>query len=248
MSIKFGWRHPAQEGRTHYGHASSPSGSISGLPASVILGNLPEVYDQGRVGSCTAQALAAAMEILAPHAGYPVERPSRPALYWRERWALRETQVDEGAIIADGVSALKVGWEKETWHDPSGWSTAWTLPPEPVGPAAPRLVNAQAITFDPATVGWELSVGSPVAIGLQVTRDWLDLVGDTLPPAGGDVIGGHALLLVGYERDRGELIYRVRNSWSSSWGDGGYAWLPASWLEMPWCGEAHALRAIRRAE
>jgi C1A family cysteine protease len=65
------------------------------------------------------------------------------------------------------------------------------------------------------------------------------------PADAGDVVGGHAVLLVGY--DLNSRLWRVRNSWGTGWGEGGYAWLPWAWTGLPWCGEAHALRAIRRA-
>jgi C1A family cysteine protease len=46
--------------------------------------------------------------------------------------------------------------------------------------------------------------------------------------------GGHAVLAVGYDdrlrirSDRGAFL--VRNSWGADWGDGGYGWLPYSYL------------------
>jgi C1A family cysteine protease len=65
------------------------------------------------------------------------------------------------------------------------------------------------------------------------------------PREAGDVVGGHALLLVGFDLEA--RVWRVRNSWGTGWGESGYAWLPWAWTGLPWCGEAHALRAIRRA-
>ena len=46
--------------------------------------------------------------------------------------------------------------------------------------------------------------------------------------------GGHAVLAVGYDdrlrtrSDRGAFL--VRNSWGAGWGDGGYGWLPYSYV------------------
>ena len=49
------------------------------------------------------------------------------------------------------------------------------------------------------------------------------------------MLGGHALLAVGYMQIAGALYIIVRNSWSTAWGDNGYCYLPAdqvaSWLE-----------------
>jgi len=46
--------------------------------------------------------------------------------------------------------------------------------------------------------------------------------------------GGHAVLAVGYDdrlrvrSDKGALL--IRNSWGTSWGDGGYGWLPYTFV------------------
>jgi C1A family cysteine protease len=42
-------------------------------------------------------------------------------------------------------------------------------------------------------------------------------------------IGGHAMLLVGYDNDR--QVYIVRNSWGTGWGDAGYAYMPFSYID-----------------
>ena len=39
-----------------------------------------------------------------------------------------------------------------------------------------------------------------------------------------DLVGGHALLVVGYDAERG--LYRLQNSWSKDWRDGGFCWVP----------------------
>lgn len=247
MNRPLGWHPPESRGRApHSGTRTAPYGILATLPMMVLLASLPEVYDQGRVGSCTAQALAGAVETIAPHAEYEPERPSREALYWRERQMLGETGVDEGAILADGVAVLRQGWEPEQSHSTT-WGAEWTAPPRALAEDAPRVVNSEPLDIDVETIAYELACGSAVVVGLSVTQAWDDLRGDTLPDPSGEVIGGHAVMLCGYRINGDVVHFRVRNSWGESWGDGGYAWLPASWIRVPWCGEAHALRAIRRA-
>lgn len=246
LTRRFGWRSPEALGRSHVGRATSLR-DLDTLPLSVEIADLPEVYDQGAVGSCTAQALVGACEILAHRAGYAPERPSRRALYWRERSVEGSVAEDAGAILADGVEALRVGWIDEArWPHATAWDASWIAAPPPPGEFSPRLINAEALVIDARDVAWEIACGHPVAVGLRVTRAWEDLDGDTLPGPEGDSIGGHAVTLVGF--DRGERrSFLVRNSWGSAWGDGGYAWLPFSWISLGVCGEAFSLRAIRRA-
>lgn len=45
-----------------------------------------------------------------------------------------------------------------------------------------------------------------------------------MPPATETVLGGHAVMAVGYDDGPGTLL--VRNSWGNGWGMGGYFTLP----------------------
>lgn len=241
-----GYLTPVAAGRAPHVGARTAVAGFAGLRERVLLDHLPAVYDQGGVGSCTAQALAGAVEALLPRAGYAAERPDRAALYRRERELIGRAGVDSGAILADGVAVLSQGWEREE-SDPGGtWGEVWTRPARTLPADAPRLVSAEPLDFDDATIATELDAGHPVVVGLQVTTAWEGFTGEVLPEPGGEVIGGHAVLLVGY--DLALRCWRVRNSWGRTWGDGGEAWLPWSWTKAPWCGEAHALRAVRRTE
>jgi hypothetical protein len=243
---RLGWLPPQAVGRAPHTGARTAVAGFAGLREQVLIDHLPAVFDQASVGSCTAQALAAGVEALLPRAGYAAERPDRAALYRREREMIGTTHEDSGAIIADGIAVLSQGWEREEGEPPGTWGDRWTRPARALSPVAPRLINAEPLDFDVATICTELDAGHPVVVGLQVTRDWETFTGDTLPEPTGDVIGGHAVLLVGY--DLALRCFRVRNSWGSAWRDGGYAWLPWAWIRAPWCGEAHALRAVRRAD
>lgn len=76
------------------------------LPSRVDLRpHCPPVYDQGNLGSCTANSLCALMQYLNPH-----YVGSRLFLYYNERRIEGDIEVDAGATIADGIRALK-------WYD-----------------------------------------------------------------------------------------------------------------------------------
>ena len=49
-----------------------------------------------------------------------------------------------------------------------------------------------------------------------------------LPTRGDAVVGGHAVLAVGYSDSKGQII--VRNSWGAWWGDHGYFYMPYQYL------------------
>ena len=243
----FGWVAPEARGRApHAGVRTASAGGLAALRPEVLLEHLPPVYDQGHVGSCTAQALACAVEALLPRAGYAAERPSRAALYRRERDAIGTPYEDSGAILADGVEVLLRGWEPETIEPAPFFDGGWREQAPTLPATAPRLVSAEALDFDDATIATELDAGHVVVVGLSVTEQWQSAWGvEALPEPGGRVLGGHAVALVGYSVPR--RCWVVRNSWGTAWGAGGSAFLPWSWTQAPWCGEAHALRAVRRA-
>jgi len=242
-----GWVPPESRGRApHTGTRLGGSGTFAGLRPEVLLEHLPAVYDQGQVGSCTAHALAGAVEILLARGGYTPETLDRAALYRRERDAIGTPTEDSGAILADGVRLLGAGWEPEALPPPGTWGTVWTRSAPQLAPDAPRLVNSEPLDFDPETIATELDAGHVVLAGIHVTAQWSEAWGaESLPEPSGRVVGGHAVALVGYSLPRRAWV--VRNSWGAAWGRGGCALLPWRWTELPWCGELHAARAVRRA-
>jgi len=72
-------------------------------------------------------------------------------------------------------------------------------------------------------------MGFPIAAGFTVydafesdtvaTNGMLSMPGPTE-----QMLGGHAVLIVGYDDARGVFI--VRNSWGADWGDRGYFYVP----------------------
>ena len=54
------------------------------------------------------------------------------------------------------------------------------------------------------------------------------------PGQGDSLVGGHAVLAVGFDdqkkigKEKGALL--IRNSWGTTWGDGGYGWLPYKYV------------------
>jgi len=83
-----------------------------------------------------------------------------------------------------------------------------------------------------------LAEGYPVVLGINVYESFeSDQVAKTgivpLPEDSEKLLGGHAVLAVGYKDDvvnidQGVVI--VRNSWGEGWGDKGYFYLPYSYF------------------
>jgi len=84
-------------------------------------------------------------------------------------------------------------------------------------------------------------LGLAVLLGIRLFATWYAPSGDgriALPASSAVALGGHAVLLVGYDGDAGATGYFiVRNSWGDDWGEEGYAYLPDTYIE------AHGLQA-----
>lgn len=79
-----------------------------------------------------------------------------------------------------------------------------------------------------------ISQGLPVAFGFYVYESFegeeVARAGKVpMPGPGEECLGGHAVVLVGYD-DR-ERHYVVRNSWGRAWGDGGHCYMPYEYVE-----------------
>lgn len=71
-------------------------------------------------------------------------------------------------------------------------------------------------------------------LGLELFETWHDAGSDgriELPSPTMPALGGHAVTVVGYGDVAGSLHFTVRNSWGHGWGDGGYGYLPAAYVD-----------------
>jgi C1A family cysteine protease len=78
-----------------------------------------------------------------------------------------------------------------------------------------------------------LSSGYPFVFGFTVyesfeSEDVARTGNVPMPGADERIVGGHAVLAVGYDDDESRFI--CRNSWGSDWGDAGYFYMPYAYL------------------
>lgn len=72
----------------------------------------------------------------------------------------------------------------------------------------------------------------PVVFGITVDESIYAPVRGIVPEPQGRTLGGHAMIIVGYDDNKKCLgsrgAFRIKNSWGRDWGSRGFAWLPYS--------------------
>jgi C1A family cysteine protease len=207
------------------------------LPEQVDLRpKMPPVYDQGQLGSCTANAIGAALEYLDEFGSHPDPLPpSRLFIYFNERDLEGTTDSDAGAAIRDGIKAVvHLGFcPEQLW--PYDERRFTERPPQAAYDAARKdlVTSYRRIVPTARHLTSCLAAGFPFVFGFTAYESLESAATAqsgliTMPGRSERVIGGHAVLAVGYDTTR--RLFTIRNSWGSEWGDHGYGYMPFSYL------------------
>ena len=212
-------------------------GMTKTLPRKVDLTPFcPPVVDQGQLGSCTANAIAAAHEFEQMKQDVrSAFLPSRLFIYYNERVLERTVNEDAGAMIRDGMKSVAnqgVCPEAEWPYNVARFAAK----PSPVcykDALNHQVVSYQRVTQDLAQMRACLAAGYPFVFGFTVYESFESAaVAKTgkvpMPAQGESALGGHAVLSVGYDDASKRFI--VRNSYGEGWGMKGYFTLPFQYL------------------
>jgi C1A family cysteine protease len=221
---------------------SAPRAILRKLPPSVDLSSkCPPVYDQGELGSCTANAIGGAIEFDQIKQKLREFMPSRLFIYYNERVVEHTVNEDSGAMIRDGIkSVAKQGVCPETtWpYDPSPFPPNPLLTRKPTSACYREALKHTAVQYQRVSRSLSqmkgcLASGYPFVLGFTVYGSFeSDVVARTgempMPGPRESVVGGHAVLAIGY--DDGKQRFRVRNSWGTNWGVKGNFTMPYAYL------------------
>ncbi len=210
---------------------------------------VPFVYNQGHLGSCTANAVCAAYAIDLEKEGKQVFIPSRLFVYYNTR--VREETVceDSGATLRETVKAfakLGVCYEERPrrnecprpfWsYDRCKTRFKQKPPPECYGAAKGNTVCRYESLKDHTKIDQIracLDQEYPLVFSFQVFKQSFEKkarVGGIMCMPGPDDthVDNHAVVAVGYNDARKRVT--VLNSWGVHWGHNGYFYMPYDFI------------------
>jgi C1A family cysteine protease len=216
--------------------------------------DLPGVYDQKQLGSCTANAVAAALEYNNRLDGDDYGTPSRLFIYYFER-KIEGSPADQdtGAYGRDGFKVARtygVPPEEEWPYSDANPGPFQEQPPKAVMDDAAKHKLTEAYRSVPRSVDAfkaVLSNRQTCAFGFTVYESFESPeVAKTgivpMPGRGEKVLGGHEVLMVGYLKDEPNYAL-VRNSWGTGWALEGYFLFPWAYVLSQLASD---FRTIRR--
>ncbi|HUP05418.1 MAG TPA: C1 family peptidase [Bryobacteraceae bacterium] len=234
----YGWVPDLPDHRDHL-YAAAPAVLAQLPPSTDLRPQCSPVYDQGQLSSCTANAIAGAIEFDQRKQRAKAFMPSRLFIYFNERAQEGDPASDSGAAIRDGVKSIAsqgVCPESEWPYDASKFAD------KPSDACYADAANCRAVSYQRLVsrnlnqLKGCLASGYPFVFGFTVYDAFeSDAVAKTgvlnLPASTEQMQGGHAVMAVGY--DDATQRFTVRNSWGPDWGMAGYFTMPYAYLVNP---------------
>jgi C1A family cysteine protease len=197
------------------------------------------IRDQGKFGVCYSFA-GEGMKEWQEWKEHPKEKPILSPLFLaQECKKIDGSPNTEGSTIKAVVDVLhKVGICYESTYPFENYKEALkfpTVPSRAYGEALNFKIKNYAKCYTLEDIKLAIVNSGLILAGVMVTDSFLTPENGFINMPLGRILGGHAICCVGFDDN---LIYtykngvtkkgflRIRNSWNTSWGDKGYAWLP----------------------
>lgn len=228
------------------------------IPATVDLRpEAPEIFNQGDVSDCTANAMCGNAQMFLDAVGEACDL-SEDFNYFTSRYLMRGNVIpteDAGSTVYDALLAAQTFGicTAATWVSNDA-DVEIQPPPAAYAEALKYRVDSFAglnqYPYDPQNpttywftedylffaIQYILAKGYPIQLGFTACESLETLPAGTIyaGSATSAPIGGHAVVIVGYimlnVEGVDQLVFIVRNSWGADWGMGGYFYMSAGAL------------------
>lgn len=230
---RFGWIPDIPDARDQMFAAPMPA---TELPASVDLSpNCPPPYEQGELGSCTANAIGLCYQYNQRKQGIPNFVPSRLFIYYNIRAAINTIESDSGGMLRDGIKSVSRDGapSEDLW--PYHINKFRDKPSKDIYAEGEKhqAVLYQRIVRDINQMKGCLYGGFPFVLGFSVypqfeSREMAKTGILRMPEPSEEVIGGHATTCVGYSDEKQSFL--IQNSYGANWGLEGRFWMPYTYI------------------
>jgi len=246
---RYGWVRDLPDKRDFL-YSAPPEISAALPPRADLRSQFPPPYNQGQLGSCTANAIAGALQFLElKESEEPAVMPSRLFIYYNERALEGSVSSDSGAQIRDGIKVVvRDGYcPEDEWPYVEG-NFAERPPARCYTDALKERVSEYLrLPRELVPLLTCIASGYPFVFGFSVyasfeSQQVMETGEVNMPRPDDEFVGGHAVVACGYDQAQRRFI--VRNSWGSEWGMQGYFTMPFEYLTDP--GLAADFWTIRR--
>ena len=152
--------------------------------------------------------------------------------------------IDAGSLPDEAVQILvQIGMVPESvfpyptsvqQQDSATLANFYTDPPsDAILAQAHRLFHGYKSIDSTLELRQSLAAGIPVLISLDVYDSFMKVGSDgmvPIPSSSDQYLGGHEVLCVGYDDQQRYFI--IQNSWGTTWGDQGFAYLPYDYVRL----------------
>jgi C1A family cysteine protease len=247
----YGWKRDSPNTEDKF-HNFIVSTTLDNIKLVDLRSTCPAVYNQDKLGSCTANAIAAAYEYdEIKQNEKDVFIPSRLFIYYNERKIEGSIDTDSGAEIRDGIKSISIDGvcSEDMWkYDITKFTEC------PTQECYEQAKNHKSIEYKRVVQSLEqlkqcLIEGFPFVFGFNVyssfeTKEVAETGDMPMPKEGEEILGGHAVCAVGFDDNR--RVFIVRNSWGDSWGDKGYFYMPYAFItNTSKCSDFWTVRTVK---
>lgn len=223
-SHSFGWRPDLPDHRDFRLLTAAP---ITFPPHMDLRGG--PLYDQGSIGSCTANAVASMIRFVDVKLNLADFDPARLFIYYATRDIEGTTASDAGSSIRDAIQVIVYPGTPPESAWPYVESKFAVRPPQSAYDQAHAHEATAYLRVDQSETGFKscLAAGYVFVIGFTVYENFESAQAATtgvIDMPQGSVIGGHAVMVVGYDDPSQRFL--CQNSWGAFWGQGGHFTIP----------------------